>query len=167
MRPTRRTVLEAIGLLALAGAAPAPEPRPTRATCTLRKDEDRCEVKIEPGAVVVTITSKSGIGGATVDTGGTPAPRRLVLRFPGLRSLEGFKVHDGTVGLEGRLGFGENGSMHRFDAGGREVKEDKDAVYRLEVRRLEKPGAIEVTLKYPDEARDGRKWKVEWVDAYR
>jgi hypothetical protein len=167
VRPTRRIVLGAIGLLVLAGAAPAPEPKPTRATCTLGKDEDRSDVKIEPGAVVVTITSKSGIGSATVDTGGTPAPRRLVLRFPGFRSLEGFKVHDGTVGLEGRLGFGENSSLRRFDAGGRQVKEDKDAVYRLEVRGLEKPGAIEVTLKYPDEARNGRKWKVEWIDAYR
>jgi hypothetical protein len=160
-------VLGTLGLFALAGAAPAPEPKPTRVTCTLRKDEDRSEVKIEPGAVVLTIASKSGIGGATVDTGGTLAPPRLVLRFPGLRSLEGFKIHDGSNALEGRLGFGEDGSRRLFDNGGREVKEEKDAVYRLEVRRLEKGGGVEVTLKYPDEARDGRKWKVEWVDAYR
>jgi hypothetical protein len=164
---TRRRVLGTLGLLALAGAAPAPEPKPTRATCTLRKDEDRADITIEPGALVVTIASKSGIGGATVDTGGTRAPPRLVLRFPGLRSLEGFKIHEGGIVLEGSLGFGADGSLRLFDAGGRAVKEEKDAVLRLDMRRLEKAGGIEVTLKYADEAREGRKWKVEWVDAYR
>ncbi len=167
MRPTCRKVLGTLGLLALAGAAPAPEPKPTRAACTLRKDEDRAEIKVEPGGLVLTIASKSGIGGAAVDTAGTPAPPRLVLRFPTFRSLEGFKIQDGILALEGRLGFEEGSSLRFFDAAGREVKEEKDAACRLELRRLEKAGGIEVTLKYPAEARDGRRWKVEWVDAYR
>ncbi len=164
---SRRKVLGTLGLLALAGAAPAPEPKPTRAACILRKDEDRAEITLEPGALVVTVASKSGIGGAVVDTGGTPAPPRLVLRFPGLRSLEGFKIHEGDIAREGSLGFGADRSLRLYDAKGREVKEDRDAVSSLDIRRLEKAGGIEVTLKYPDAARDGRKWKVEWVDAYR
>ncbi len=167
MRSTRRNLLGALGCLALAAAAPAPDPKPERVTCTLRKKEDRAEISYEPGALVVTITSKSGIGGAEVDTGGTKAPPRLVLRFPGLRSLEGFKIHDGTLALEGKLGFEGEHSQHLFDSRGREVKEERDAVYRLEVRRLEKGGPIQVTVTYPRAAPDGRKWKVEWVDAYR
>jgi hypothetical protein len=172
MRPTRRTLLGTFGLLTVAAgaaleAAPAPEPKPDRVTCKLRKEEDRAEIKYEPGALVLTIVCKSGIGGAVVDTGGTKAPPRLVLRFPGLRSMEGFKIHDGTVSLEGRVGLGGERSLHLFDGKGKEVKEAKEAVYRLELDHAAKADLIEVTLTYPAEARDGRKWKVEWVDAYR
>ena len=52
-------------------------------------------------------------------------------------------------------------------ATGAGLKESKDAVYRLELDHAAKADRIEVTLTYPGEARDGRKWKVEWVDAYR
>jgi hypothetical protein len=167
-QPTRREALVTLGGLALAaGAAPVPDPKPESITCTLRKEEDRAKFHYEPGALVATITSKSGIGGATIDCNGFKAPPKLVLRFPDLRSMEGFKIDDGAVALEGRLKIGAEESRHLFDAKGKEVKEAKDATYQLELRNLGKSGAIEVRLTYPAEAKDGRKWKVEWVDAYR
>jgi hypothetical protein len=169
-RPTRREALATLGGVALAvqvGAAPAPPPKPESITCTLRKEEDSSKLAYEPGALVATITSKSGFGGATIDTNGFKAPPKLVLRFPGLRSMESFMIDDGTVALGGSLGFEGASSLHLYDAKGKEVKEAKDATYQLEVRRPGKAILIEVMLTYPGEAKDGRKWKVDWIDAFR
>lgn len=162
-------IIAAIILAALAAVRGVPAKADTaeKITCKLRKDEDRATPHSEPGALVVAITSPSGIGGGTIDTGGTAAPAVLSLRFLGLRSMEGIKLATSGLTFEGHLRADEESSVKLFDSKGREVKEVKDAAYHLTLRQLGKGKGVEVQLRHPGATPKGRRWQLEWVDAFR
>jgi hypothetical protein len=159
--------MKRISLIVFGTLLLAAEPAPKAVTCTFRKKEDTAKLQLEPGALVVTITSVSGIGGAVVDTHEAASPLTLLVRFPGLRSLESFSIEVGDVSLANTLRAGEDSSVKAFDAKGNEVKETKNAPYVLAIRRADKENAIMVILRHPGPEPKGRRWKLDWIDAFR
>ncbi len=69
---------------------------------TLRRAEDAAGITTAGEAVVVTITSKRGIGGAQLIRSGAAWPARLVLRLK-LNNLESLKLANGRIRIETSL----------------------------------------------------------------
>jgi polygalacturonase len=154
-------MLAALTALAFALADEA-EPPPPKFKAALRKTDDKFESSSEKGAAVWKITSKSGIGGATVSLESGAAPKKLVIRFAGIKNLESFGVQDGELKLQSRLERGGGKREVYFDDKGKMVTEAKTAAGSLVVQR--KGDDVEVVLSNP---KPGKKWTLSWVNEYR
>jgi hypothetical protein len=108
----------------------------------LRKADDAATVTEADGTVIVTITSASGIGGATLTRGDQAWPARLVVRLR-LRMLEHVAVKAGAVALEGSL------------------------AHPGEFRIIQREGDIEVILPARLLTQDHAHLELTWIDAYR
>jgi hypothetical protein len=149
-------------LVALAfGMVDQPEPAPAQFKATLKKEkEDRFEATGRNGATW-KITSKSGIGAATVELKSGKMPEKIVIRFAGMRSLEGFKLSAGGVALEAPAWRDANRTKY-FDRKGKVVKGAKGSAGSLTIET--KGNDVEVTLVNPFPS---TRWSLSWVDAYR
>jgi hypothetical protein len=150
-------------LIAFAAFALAEEPEPTpKFESKLRKpNEDKLESSADKDGAVWRITSKSGIGGATVDLKSGPMPKKVVIRFVGMRSLEGFTLSAGELKLEGPA-WRDAERTRYFDNKGKVTKDAKTSAGSLKIES--KGDDIEVVLVNPAPC---KKWSFTWVDAYR
>ena len=150
-------------LAALAALALADEPEPAvpKFEATLRKSDDKFESSADKAGALWKITSKSGIGGATVSLKAGPAPKKVVIRFAGMPSLESFHVQDGALKLSGRLER-QGKSEFYFDDKGKAGADPKSAAASLVVTKKGDDVEVVLTNKKP-----GKKWSLSWVDAYR
>ncbi len=144
---------------------------------TTRKPDDRVTVELKNEQATYTVTSRSGIGGATI----TPPhgwPEKVVLRL-NLRGLESLRIVTHTVDLRASVlsHSGHRRLLHRVEDG-KEQRIDEDSPYFTSIRTLDatgKPtpglpeagGCFEVTL--PAALLQGRplSLRLEWIDFYR
>src|SRR5262245_59286295 len=115
-----------------------PEPTPTF-TAKCSKKDDKFESSADKGAAVWKITTPSGISGATVELKSGPAPKKIVIRFAGFRSLEYFGLESGDLKLRSQLDRkgknvvsfddkGKTGADPKTAAGSLSVESEKDGV---------------------------------------
>jgi hypothetical protein len=150
-------------LLACAALAMADEPQPTpKFESKLRKaNEDTFESSIDKNAAAWKIKSKSGIGGATVDLKSGPMPKKVVIRFVGMRSLESFTLTAGDLKLQAPA-WRDAERTRYFDDRGRVTKDAKASAGSLTIER--KGDDIEVVLVNPAPC---QRWSFGWIDAFR
>ncbi|MBY0231878.1 MAG: hypothetical protein K2W96_21560 [Gemmataceae bacterium] len=134
--------MTALLVLALLGADPDPTPA---FEADLSKKKDTFEAKSEKGAAVWTIGSGTGIGRAAVRLAKGVAPKRIVIRFPGLRNLEEFKIEAGKSSLALKLGEG--------------VKDGKVSAVAGKIE-----GGVEVVIDHKDPPKE---WKLSWINEFR
>src|SRR5262249_37923013 len=106
------------------------------------------------------ITSKSGIGGVSVSLKEGQAPKKIVIRFAGMQTLESLQVQASDLKLSGQLRRDGKSEFH-FDEKGKPGADPKKAAVALLIQKKDAGTAV------PLEARKrGKKWNLSWVDAY-
>lgn len=159
---------------ALANEAPAPPFEPKIVT---KEGDDAVAVKREGEKVVLAVTSRSGIGKATI----TPAakwPKMVVLRLQ-LRGLESLRISDGRTTLEvSASSHGDGGVRLSLRDGNDEKPVDAKSPYWTDVRILDgqnKPmkklppadGCFELELPAALMPGEGKPLELSWIDFYR
>ena len=151
---------------------PAKEARPEAAMgkrrrfeVSTKKADDRVKVETPKGRVVLSVTSPSGIGSATIRPVAGTWPGDVVLRLR-LRGLESLTVSDGKVTLAGSASH-DGGRLFLKD-GDREKNLDKGDPYWTEIR-VSGTGAGQFELMLPAALlKDSDKaLTVSWIDFYR
>jgi hypothetical protein len=132
-----------------------PEPEPAvKFDATLGRG-DKFEVKMEKGAPVWVISGGTGIGDATVKVKAGKAPKKVIVRFAGLKNLEMFKVSVNDVGGHVRLGgtsyFGPRGMATKDDA-------------TLTLTAREGKDCVEVEIVTKEATKE---WVMGWINEYR
>jgi hypothetical protein len=92
-------------LAQLRGAEPAAELIPVKTNgfnIICRRPEDRITIKATAGQTIFSVTSPSGIGGATITRQEARWPKEIILRFH-LRGLEDFRISNGLVEIGGAV----------------------------------------------------------------
>jgi dipeptidyl aminopeptidase/acylaminoacyl peptidase len=144
-----------------------------RIDITSRKSGDRIEVEAEDGNIVLTVTSPSGIGSATVTPEDGKWPSKLVLRLR-LKGLESLTISHEQVTLV--ASFSSHGdSQHRVyvKAGGQETPLDKDDPYWMEIEMVGgkavplQSGHFEVVLPAAIFKSQPKTVTISWIDFYR
>jgi hypothetical protein len=114
-------------------------------------------------ATVVSITSKSGIGGARILRGEPQWPARLVIRLH-LKGLESFRMDNGAIHIEtslmgpARTPYWKTGQIQR---------QTDHPVGTLEMQVSQPEGHVEVVV--PKEMTEGNPEaiNVAWIDFFR
>ena len=164
----RWKVALAAGLLAAAGAA-AEEPA---YDFKLTKADDAIAVARDGDRVVFTVTTASGIGGATIRLTAGQWPREAVLRFryakdKPLTTLESLKLATSRLAAEGAFKEKEPDKLSFVlaDADGK-ADPKQPAAGSLAVTATRKDGALELAL--PAHLFAGStKVELSWVDFFR
>lgn len=167
------------GLVVLAVAvttAAADDPQPFKVTT--KRADDRVDVKAEKGKATVSVQSPFGISHAVIERAGETWPDAVMLQLH-LKSLENFKVTNGTVKLEGAVSLKDGKPLVRLWKDGKEdTPLDAKSPYWIEVRILGRDGqpAKEIPLKggyfelpLPRALFEGnpKSMTVNWIDFYR
>lgn len=165
------------GLFLATPAVAAAELPPFEPKIVVKKGDDAVAVKREGEKVVLSITSRSGIGKATV----TPAgkwPKTVVLRLH-LRGLESLRISDGRTTLEGAVSSHGDGAVRlALRDGNDENPVDAKSPYWTEVRILDgegKPikklppadGCFELLVPQALLPGEGKPLELSWIDFYR
>lgn len=143
-----------------------------------RKPEDRTSMEATPGSTIVTITSESGIGGATIERSGATWPDRLVVRLR-LRGLESLTVQGGGISLTGSCpvaGTSLAPKPIREDHPG--TPSDRDGTPALSIRAVGADGQpasavplnggyFEVEVPHALMSNQVTKLGLEWIDFHR
>jgi hypothetical protein len=167
-----------LGLAACNLAASADEPRvPFRVTT--RKPDDRVAVHLLEDRATFTVTSPSGIGGATVTRNGDRWPAQVVLQHR-LRGLEQLQVENGNVTLTVMVSSseGHRTSLRLSETGKQEVWVDRSSPFWTEVRIVDaqgrpsgeippKEGAFEITLPQQIYSAKLPSLTMNWIDFFR
>lgn len=145
---------------------------------TTKRADDRVDVKVEKGKVIVSVHSPFGISHAVIERAGEAWPDAVVLRLH-LKGLENFKVTGGKVKLEGSASLRDGKPLLRLWKDGKEdAPLDATSPYWLEVRIVGGDGqpAKELPLKggyfelpLPRALFEGnpKAITVSWIDYYR
>ena len=159
---------------ALAAEAAAP---PFDAKIVTKKGDDAVAIKQEGDKVILSVTSRTGIGKATV----TPAakwPKTVVLRLH-LRGLESLRLSDGRTTLEAAVSSHGDGAVRlSLRDGNNEKPIDAKSPYWTEIRILDGQGQpvkkLPPTdgcfeLEIPQALLQGEAKPLElfWIDFYR
>ncbi|MBM4041158.1 MAG: hypothetical protein FJ290_21870 [Planctomycetes bacterium] len=128
-------------LLAAAAVALAAEPAPQKANeagaleAKCEKEGDAVKVTVEGGKAILSVTSKSGIGRATVERKAERWPDELILRLH-LRGLEALNIAAGDLRLSTSLPSYTGGTrLYRVSKEGDEgLKVDKDSPYWMDIQ---------------------------------
>jgi hypothetical protein len=173
----RVTTLACLVVL-MAGRAHSEEP-PGRFQVTTRKAEDRVTVGLHGDGAIFTVTSPSGIGGATITRAGERWPGSIILRLH-LRGLERLRIGNGKVTLSASVSSsGDHQTILALSEGGKdEVPIDRSSPYWTEISILNaqghpakeirlKDGVFEVTLPHALFVSNPPTITLDWIDFYR
>jgi hypothetical protein len=162
------------------GAGPADsDARQARFRVTTRKPDDRVLTHTPGDQVIFSVTSPSGIGGATIT--------RVVERWPAvidvrlrLRGMEWLQISNGTVTLSASVA---SSADHRTmlwlsDGVQKEAPVNRGSPYWTEIRILDdqgrpakgiplKDGVFEITLPPPLFASNAPEMRLDWIDFFR
>lgn len=137
----------------------------------LDREGDTVQIQAEPERAVVILTSRSGIGRATITPGNQGFPRDIVLRlkYQGgrpFKTLEGFDMTSSRMQV--RSSSGQSGKAPFFLAGD-EGKFSNDDVNPSGWLKLEfKPHGDDLDVIFPSHLwRDEKKVHIQWIDFYR
>ncbi len=154
-----------LSLIAWLAASTSPvRAEPPKFTATFRKAEDSLQTTLTNDGGVLRITTKSGIGDATIkrDSGAWPKTIRLQLT---VASLESFHVQTDVCTLSAAPGFKDSAVFH-FDRKGDRLPDAKGAAFTLEFRKRG-DRLIEVTLPAGLCTANTKVIKADWIDAFR
>ena len=154
-----------LSLIAWLAANPSPaRAEPPKFSASFRKAEDSLQTTLTNTGGVFRITTKSGIGDATIkrDSGAWPKTIRIELT---VTSLESFTVQTDVCKLSAAPGFKDSAVFH-FDRKGEELPDAKGAVFTLEFRKRG-DRLIEVTLPPGLCTPNTKVLKADWIDAFR
>jgi len=162
----------------MAGRAHSEEPL-GRFLVTIRKADDRVLVRLDGERAIVTVTSPSGIGGATITREGERWPGSIVFRLR-LRGLERLRIGTGKGTLSASVSSsGDHRTILSFSEGGKEeVSIDRRSPYWTEISILDaqghpakeiplKDGVFEVTLPRALFVSNPPTITLDWIDFYR
>jgi hypothetical protein len=165
-QPARPSWRSNVSLLLTALAALAPgadaEPPASKFTPSLSKAADKFSASVEKGVPVWTIASKSGIGGVSVKLAAGPAPKKLVVRFAGMRTLESLQVEADDLKVKCKAAGSRAEATYHFDASGKVLDGPKNAAASVTIRYLNDGMEVVLTQEKP-----AKKWRLNWIDAYR
>ncbi len=142
-----------------------------------KKDDDTIVATTDDGKTILSVTSKSGIGSATVARQAGSWPK-IVLRFY-LRGLEGLHISNGLVKLDADLCSQGDGKRLNLTQDGKKGPPLAPASpYGLDIHILDaqgKPakklpkdgGYFEVAIPPALLTGDAKQLTLEWVDFYR
>lgn len=127
------------------------------------KTEDSVVVTTKRDATVLTVTSKSGIGGATLVRLGETWPTRIVIRLK-LNNLESFGMSNGSIQFN--TSIKSPGRMPYWKIGKNEKQTDSpDGTLEALIRQAD--GWFEIAV--PSEMTKGNPEKIEfrWINEFR
>ena len=173
----RVTTLACLVVL-MAGRAHSEEPL-DRFQVTTRKADDRVLVQLQGDRAVFTVTSPSGIGGATITREGERWSGSIILRLR-LRGLERLRIGTGKAILSASVSSsGDHRTILSLSEGGKEeVSIERRSPYWTEISILDaqghpareiplKDGVFEVTLPHALFASNPPTITLDWIDFYR
>ncbi len=156
--------------------------RHTQPSATLdiktQKSEDHVKAQIENDTGTFDVSSRSGIGGATITLAKGKWPTTAVLRLH-LSGMEFLTISNGTIKLTGSvLSHSGNPRLLHVVEGGKEKKMEKDSPYWTEIRGFDssgKPvpglsgsgGYFEITLPKALLTNQPKSLELGWIDFYR
>jgi hypothetical protein len=161
MKNDMRNVAIVVLMLAVAGCASAPRGQAIKTQ--LKKTEDSVAVTTTRDATVVSVTSKSGIGGATLVRLGETWPTRIVIRLK-LNNLESFGMSNGDIRFN--TSIRSPGRMPYWKIGRNEKQSDApDGTLEVPIRRADESFEIAV----PSEMTKGNPAKIDfgWINEFR
>ncbi len=141
-------------LIVLAFAAD-PDPEPGAKFDAKLGRADKFASKVEKGVTVWEVSGGGGIGNATVTLKAGEAPKKVVVRLPGLSNLEMFSITAGGASGNVRLG-----STAYFTAKGGATKEA--ATLTLTARSGKDCVEVEIVTKEAP-----KEWVFNWINEYR
>lgn len=145
---------------------------------TTKKEEDQLKVQVEDGRAILSISSPSGIGGATIKPKTGKWPAGMVLRLH-LRGLESLRISNGTETIAAFVTSVGEPTVHcQQIEDGKEKPLGKDSPYWLDIRMLDDKGVsknkipleggyFEVTVPKALLQGQPESLKVDWIDFYR
>lgn len=157
-------------------AVTADDPPPFKVTT--RRADDRVDVKVEKGKATVSIQSPFGISQSMIERTGETWPDTIVLRLH-LKGLEGFKITNGKVKLEGATSFQTGMPLVRLWMDGKEdAPLDVKSPHWIAVRIIGddgkpakelplKGGFFELPLSRTLFEGNPKTITVSWIDFYR
>lgn len=136
-----------------------------------RKDTSRVRIEQSGGNTVLDITSKTGIGVATITRKSEKWPETILVRLH-LRGLESFKVENGKLAVEWSVsGSGKSASRVTLREGRKETPIDQTSPYfsasEKVVGKGDKGGHFEVPLPAKLFAGNPEEITLRWIDFYR
>ena len=152
--------------------------KPAKLTVTLRKKDDRVLPSVDNGRLVLSVTSPSGIGGATVQPVRGNWPDRVAVRLY-LRGLESLVVSQGEVSLSISVqSHGKHRVLLRLRREGKEEDIPMESLYWVKVDVLdakgrpiaglpEKGGYFELQLPEALLKKETTPLTFRWIDFYR
>jgi hypothetical protein len=146
-------------LISIAQAGlPAPPPK-----VELKKPGDSAAIAVTGNVMVVSITSETGIGEATLTRTGDKWPARIVIRL-GVRSLESFDMQNGIIQFNTSMKSPKQMPYWKIGTNP-SPPNSPDGVLDAIVSRAE--GVMTITV--PKEMMEGnpKTMTVGWIDAYR
>lgn len=129
----------------------------------LRKAEDSAAVTLEDGATVVTIASRSGIGGAKLVRTGVGWPAQLTVRLA-LKGLESLRMENGAIQFDASL---KGPRLVPYWKAGTGDQRPQTVGGTLEVVLRKTEVAVEIVV--PKELMEGNPTEIRfgWIDFYR
>ena len=168
----------AIGLAQAEEATPATSRPAPKFKITTRKQEDKIKVSIEGGQTVLSVSSPSGIGGATVERLGEQWPGKVVVRMF-LRGLESFGASIGKTRLSASvLSHSGHRRLLHLRQQGKEKEVEQKSPYWMDIKTLdaegkpikglpEQDGYFEMTLPKALFKGNPKSLTLGWIDFYR
>ncbi len=127
-------------------ATPASDDLPKFKIVT-RRDNDRTEVRVQQGQVVLAVHSPMGISEATITRVAEHWPQALIVRLH-LQGLEHFSLTQGDVKIEGAISS-QDGTLRVWRAGQEDQPLQADHPLWIKVRRLDAEGQPTNALPCP------------------
>jgi hypothetical protein len=151
-----------IALVLLASVALAGLPAP-QFNVELKKAEDSAAITSTANAAIVSITSKSGIGGAKLIRTGEEWPNGLTIDL-GVKGLESFGMQNGIIHFNTSMKSPKQ--MPYWKVGKNQERPDKPDG-NLEISMTRTNGVIEIVV--PKEMTEGNPKEIVfgWIDAFR
>ena len=145
-------------------------------TITMKRENDRVEVKAEKDKMVLSVHSPFGISNAVIERADEKWPDAVVLRLY-LKGLENFSVTNGKVKLEASVS-GQDGKVRLWKDGKEDSPLDSKSPYWMQIRLIgkdEKPvktihledGHFEMQLPKALFEGNPKSVTVNWIDFYR
>ena len=133
-----------------------------------KKGQDRrVEQKVTPDAAIFSVQDPSGIGSADVKLSAGRWPQKVVVRLEQFSSLEGFSAQANEIALHAFLPRDDKIGVTFFDEKGMRTDDSAKAAWRLHIRKINEPKAIEIELPVEFLPTNGKAVRLGWVDAYR